>query len=595
MTLLVAPSAMASEVIYDFREAVTQAIMTSPDVSAALYEFEATLEEQRAARGGYFPKLDLVAEAGRADSSTPLRDTGRYSRDSTRLVLSQMLFDGFATSNEVDRLDHAKRGRYFELKSTSEDLALGAAQAYLDVLRQQKLVKLAEENYVQHQLIFDDIEQRVVAGVGRRVDLEQASARSSLAATNLLTETSNLYDVTVRFQRIVGASAGDNLVEPTLPVEAIPSTRREVLLQAYAANPQLSAAVENVLAAQAELQGKNAAMMPRFDLRLRQEMDNNTDGILGSYDESAVEVVMTYNLYNGGSDRARQRQFYQRVNGSQARHEQACRDVRQLVSIAYNDIQALAEQVKFLNQNQIAVGKARQSYRKQFDIGQRSLLDLLDTENEYFEVRRSFVNASQNLLLAQARTLAGMGLLMESLSVNGLSQQALERLDSKDDHNSDRVCPQEVVAVNAFDKEALMAQAMQDHRFRQTSEGNLAFRMSVEFANGSTVIEAGFTKDILDAARFLNENPSVNGVIAGHTDSTGSQHYNGTLSRQRAEVVRQSLIESYGIAPARLTAKGYGESQPLADNATAAGRAENRRVEMVVTPPTTSLRPMISR
>ena len=573
---------VAAEIASDFRQVITHTVMTNPEVAAALYEFESVRAEQRAARGGYYPKLDLVAEVGREDSRTPVRDADQYTRDSTRLVLTQMLFDGFATRNEVDRLDHAKRVRYFELKSISEESALGAAQAYLDVLRQQKLVKLAEENYVEHQLIYEDIQKRADAGVSRGVDLEQASARTALASTNLVTETSNLFDVTARFQRIVGLLPASDLQAPNVQTDVIPETKQDVLHLAYATNPQLASAIENVLAAQAELRGKNAPMLPRFDLRLRQELDNDTDGITGSYRENAVELVMTYNLYNGGSDRARKKQFYQRLNSTQQMQEKACRDVRQTVSIAHNDIQALTQQVEYFNQNQISVGKARQTYRKQFEIGQRSLLDLLDTENEYFDVRRSYVNAVQDLQLAQIRTLAGMGILMESLNVNGLSNEALERLDDKDNHTNQHVCPHEVVQMQGIDKKALLAKTMQNYRFSERSDGKLAFRMDVKFANQSTEINRKFRKDILEASKFLNQHPKVTGVIEGHTDSSGSQKYNLDLSKSRAEAVRQTLIVDYGIAASRLTTKGYGESRPIDNNDSAAGRENNRRVELVL-------------
>lgn len=582
MALISTPSVFATEPVDNFKSAITQAVMTNPQVSAAMYDFEASLLEQRAAKGGYYPKIDLVAEIGNERSRTPARGSSSYTRDSTRLQLTQMLFDGFATKNEVDRLDHAKRLRFYELKNVSEETALAAAQTYMDVLRQQKLVALAEENYVQHQLIYDDINERVSAGVSRRVDLEQARARSSLASTNLLTETSNLYDVSVRFQRIVGDLPADNLVTPSLPLKIIPDERYDALERAYKLNPQLTAAMENVLSAQADMRGKNAPMLPRFDLRLRQELDNDTDGLEGSYHERAVEVVMTYNLYNGGSDRARKRQFSKRLNSARKSHEKTCRDVRQTVSIAHNDIKALTKQVEYLNENQISVGKARQTYRKQFDIGQRSLLDLLDTENEYFEVRRSYVNATLDLLTAQARTLAGMGILAESLNVESLSDKVLEKLDDRDDHNGAYRCPPERRPAKVIDKQTILDKAMEDHRFRNNAQGKLSFTMEVQFATNSADINELHSKDISDAAMFLIQNPNTNAVIEGHTDNVGSECYNLALSQHRAESVRNLLIKNYAIESDRLTAQSFGMARPIADNETPEGRNKNRRVEMVV-------------
>ena len=82
-----------------------------------------------------------------------------YSRHSTTLTLTQMLYDGFATRNEVKRLDHARQVRLFELLDISENVALEAARAYVDVLRFRKLVALAEDNYIRHRAVFEQIQK----------------------------------------------------------------------------------------------------------------------------------------------------------------------------------------------------------------------------------------------------------------------------------------------------------------------------------------------------------------------------------------------------------------------------------------------------
>ncbi|HEY8537955.1 MAG TPA: OmpA family protein, partial [Steroidobacteraceae bacterium] len=90
------------------------------------------------------------------------------------------------------------------------------------------------------------------------------------------------------------------------------------------------------------------------------------------------------------------------------------------------------------------------------------------------------------------------------------------------------------------------------------------------------------SREVLDAvAADLKKYPRLRIELQGHTDSTGSDSYNLDLSQRRAEAVRDYLIEQ-GVSPQQLTAKGYGETEPIADNSTAAGRAANRRVVMRV-------------
>lgn len=101
---------------------------------------------------------------------------------------------------------------------------------------------------------------------------------------------------------------------------------------------------------------------------------------------------------------------------------------------------------------------------------------------------------------------------------------------------------------------------------------------SVQFPFDSSVVAPEYNAEIKDFAQSMKENPSQTAIISGHTDSTGNDEYNQKLSERRANTVKDAIIEE-GVQAERLQAKGYGESKPIADNATKEGRQENRRVE----------------
>lgn len=106
--------------------------------------------------------------------------------------------------------------------------------------------------------------------------------------------------------------------------------------------------------------------------------------------------------------------------------------------------------------------------------------------------------------------------------------------------------------------------------------------LNINFASNSSNIEQSEFTDIEKVAMFLKKYGDVSTVIEGHTDDRGSESYNQQLSQSRANAVRNVLIERYGIAASRITAKGYGESNPIASNDTKAGRLANRRVVAVM-------------
>ncbi|CEP35465.1 MULTISPECIES: TolC family outer membrane protein [unclassified Halomonas] len=399
----------------DLPSTIQQTIISNPDVNAAWANFSASGSDVRVAKGNYLPSIDVSAGVGRQDQQNDGR--GSYSSDFAELTLTQMVFDGFATRSEVERLDRTRLIAYFELLGASEEVTLEAFQTYLDVLRYREMVRLAQDNYREHQRVFAQIEERALSGAGRGVDLEQISGRLALAESNLMTEASNLHDVTARYQRIVGELPPQNMSPAPSLADELPADVSQAVEMAFEGNPDFHAAIENIAVQRAEQGAAKAAFMPRLDIQGRTGTNNQDDSIAGRSDEHSIQLVASMNLYRGGSDSAAFDAATTRIEQAVNQRETACTNVRQTTQIAYNDTQRLGEQLSYLNEHRQSINRVRGAYQQQFDIGQRTLLDVLDSENEYFEASRAYANAEFDLTLAQARTLAAMGQLMHTLEV----------------------------------------------------------------------------------------------------------------------------------------------------------------------------------
>ncbi len=425
------------------RDAASKAVIGNPEVQAHWHAFKMAGGDQAAAKSGYRPQIDLEASTARERRTTPYTNSQQYNHYGATLTLNQMLYDGFLTRNETRRLGFTALTRYFETVDSAETTTLEVFRAYADVLRYRELVELAKVNYAEHKQTSDQITQRAGAGVGRRVDAEQANGRLALAESNLLTELSNLHDVSARYVRLVGEVPAAKL--PPFPAKFtlphLPTSAIEAMNQAASRNPALNAAIENVRASRAAIDSRKAAFGPRVDLRLSQSQDHNLLGALGQTRQSVVELLLTYNLYRGGADEARMTQAAEALNQALDLQDKACRDMRQTLSIAFNDMLRLNEQLGYLDQHRLSTDKAREAYRQQFDIGQRSLLDMLDTQNEYFESSRAYVNAQYNQITAQARTLAGIGRLMPAMDINraDMAEEA-ERNSARSEADASEVC-----------------------------------------------------------------------------------------------------------------------------------------------------------
>lgn len=399
-----------------------KALLKNPEVLLRWHTLQAAIREADVARGAYFPHLDLSSASGRESSNTiPNTAPTEFYRNTSSLTMTQMLYDGFAARDEVRRLTNAQLARYYEFLDISENTALEVARSYYDVLRNRKLYHLTEENYVKHRTVFEHIQQKVKDGVGRRVDLEQTAGRLALSESNLVTDSANTHDVAARFQRLVGELPPADLPEsPPLGKQILPNTADAQISVAVEFHPAILAAVENVRAAQHDLSARRSKYEPRVDFRVSRSVSHNTNGLLGQYGDSVAEVVLNWNLFSGGSDVARASQYAENLNTAKDQRDKVCRDIRQTLAIAYNDIWKLTDQLRYLDQHQLTIEKATQAYKNQFEIGQRTLLDLLDSENELYQAKRAYVNAEYDLYIAQARTLAGLGKLVKTMGLTRL-------------------------------------------------------------------------------------------------------------------------------------------------------------------------------
>lgn len=447
---------LAAEPVVSLKDMVEKTVSSNPEVQARYHKLLESGFETEVVRGGFLPKADIVSTYRKQETINTFRGDTAIPRMNNELVLKQMIFDGFATSNEVKRLDHANRVRYYELQSAMQTTTLEFMRAYVDTLRFQELTEFAKENYITHKQLFDRIKERVDAGVARKVDLEQATGRLALAEANLLTETTNLHDVTARLQRLYGEIPPRSLEVPTFYNSGIEPTATEALKVAYHQNPDLLATIEDIQANKDEIKAREARYLPRLDLQARKNLGTSSDGRDSTNAADVLELTMNFNLFNGFSDQNLVKQTAQKLNGAHDMRDKACVDTRQLLVIAYNDIRQLSEQLNYRMQHKKSIENAREAYRKQFDIGQRTLLDLLDTENEYFQARRSYSNTVYDIQAAYARTYATQGELLNKIGAGRKNVPDIQRADYLESEN---VCQAIAPAQVEIDKAAILADA----------------------------------------------------------------------------------------------------------------------------------------
>ena len=403
------------------QEAIHTTLKTNPDVLASISERQAVSKEIDQARAGYFPTVDLGVGTGWESTDNPAtRNRGdgeiHLNRDEASLNLRQMLYDGSLTKNEVGRQEARTDSRAHSVYSVAENTALEATEAYLNVLRQQQLVELAQTNLESHQRTHDQITLRSERGVGRRADMDQSFGRLALAETNLMAEQSNLRDAETNYLRVIGA-APTSLTEPPSPEPFMPATVEEAVNVAIQNHPTLRSAQADVASANAQHDVTRAAFLPRVDFELGTRSDHDIDGVRGTDKDVTAMFRLRYNLLNGGRDKARREETAFLINQAAEIRNNTHRQVEQSVRLSWNALETVRRQMSYFEQYAAAAEKTRDAYQQQFNIGQRTLLDLLDSENELFRARTSLTNALYDELFTMYRVLNSTGSLLESLEI----------------------------------------------------------------------------------------------------------------------------------------------------------------------------------
>lgn len=403
------------------QEAVDATVKTNPDVLAAVHERQAVSKEVDQAKAGYYPTLDLQVGTGWEMTDNPsTRGSGKgevhLNRDEARLDARQMLFDGMETKNEVERQEARTNSRAFSVFSSAENTGLDAVEAYLNVLRRQHLVELAQTNLEAHQRTHDQIMLRSERGVGRKADMDQSLGRLALAEANLMSEQSNLRDAETSYIRVVGMEP-DTLSQPDSPISLIPQTRDEAIATAVDNHPTLRLAAFDVESAQAQHATAKAPFYPDLHLELGTRADHDIDGQEGKDKDLYAMLRLRYNLVNGGRDTARREETAFLINQAAEIRNNTHRQVEESVRLSWNAWETVKRQMSFRRQHVESSEKSRDAYQQQFSLGQRTLLDLLDSENEVFSARTALVNTQYDEMFAMYRILNSMGMLLQGLNV----------------------------------------------------------------------------------------------------------------------------------------------------------------------------------
>lgn len=403
------PAPVSAETL---RDALAAAYIYSPKIDAERARLRATDEDVARAESTWRPTIQGSADVGH--SYTTLKPSSSLGGSSDpwgySISVKQSIFNGFRTTNEVQEAEASVRAGRENLRLVETNTLIEAVAAYMDVLSAQEVLRIRENNVtVLTEELHAAKTRREVKEV-TRTDVAQAQARLSRAISTADLAKSDLKTARAIFERTVGHAPG-KLNLPPLDMKQLPRTLEEAWAAAEHQNPALGSALHREEAARYAVDKVRGELLPEINLEADWGVRENPSTIYEKQEQGSITGRVSVPLYDGGETRARVRQAKEIHVSRLQEIEQARAEVQASVTAAWSSLQAQRAKLKSdqtqVDANQIALEGVREEQK----VGQRTLLDVLNAEQEYLDSQIELVSARREVVVASYKLLGAMGML----------------------------------------------------------------------------------------------------------------------------------------------------------------------------------------
>ncbi len=390
------------------QEALSQAYQSNPTLESQRAALRATDELVPQARSGFLPTLSAEGDIGRNRQEQD-EAISAWTEKSVGVTLTQPVYRGGQTVAAVDRAEALVQAQRASLASTEQDVLLSAATAYLDVVRDQAVrqLNINNEQVLRRQLEASNDRFRV--GEITRTDVSQSEARLSGAISSRIQAEGQLSASRATFTRLIGTVPGQ-LVQPKTNF-VLPASQDEAVSLAEQNNPSVIAARFNERAASAAVDQVTGELLPSVNIVGSYQRIWDRPTANGAIDSGSLTARLTVPIYEAGATTSRVREAKQTVG---QRRNQVDEAVRQARSTAVSAWEALVTARATIESNQAQVRSseiALEGVRQEATVGSRTVLDVLNAEQELLDARVNLVTAQRDEVVAVFQLLSATGQL----------------------------------------------------------------------------------------------------------------------------------------------------------------------------------------
>jgi len=641
------------------KESVIEVMNTNPVVTERLKNYRATQQDLTIAESEYYPSVDFRASLG-FNNAGALKSSAdgdwnhivtdeQYNNYETSLILTQNLFDGFSTTSKVDYQEARILAAAYNYVEKSNDLAFKMTSAYLNVVRSYELLQTARENVQINEEIYNNVKDLFDSGLTTDSEVKKIESALSLARSNLVVQRNNSRDTEYSFRRVLGRMPiVAEMSRPELNI-SMPDSIERAALYAINHNPSLLVSRYNIKGAQALHTQTQKDFYPKIDLELAQSY-NDADKINRFNqpdDRFSARLVLSYNLFRGGADKAAAQREISKINQEIEIKRDLKRQVIEGLDLSWNAYEMIAQQLIDLKDYSRFSEKTLELYKEEYDLGRRSLLDLLSAQNDVINSRSQIIIAEYDHLLAKYRILDAMGLLpmaivgdtkdftsRVNLYVDGQAHEILDTVPVKFDVDEDNIVDNEDLCDNSLLENNIMpygckkilrdsdGDGVRDSRDRcpltpknakvspdgcaldgdmdgvkdykdKCLDTPIGYEVNGEGCAISLNLGVNFKyySDIIDQKSEENIEKFADFI---KKNSNYTLNIIGHTSTKGDENLNKKLSEKrakavklalidLGVSENSMTTEGRGESDPIVEDESADGKLLNRRVEIEIT------------
>ncbi|HUT49141.1 MAG TPA: TolC family protein [Alphaproteobacteria bacterium] len=395
-------------------------LRTHPRLLAGQERVKAAAAGVREAWGPYFPRVNIDGNIGHAYVDSPARRSspGKPFRGGTNSVGGELrlnVFDGFGKDANLSQARLRRLTAGLEHEAQRQQTLFRGITAYLNVLRQGKLLELARlsEQIIMRQLRLED--ERVRRGSGLTVDVLQSKSRLQLAKTLRVQVEGDQHTATSRYIQVFGHTPRTGLMrDPVPPATTLPKTLELALSEAKTDNPSLKKAAREIDIADQRRRAAASPLFPRIDLVIEGRRDSSVDGIPGIRSDYAFLVKMTWELFNGFATQSRVIKAARLRAAAQNDHRFVHREVADEARIAWHRLRTERQREELLA-NAINIAEAVFRARRRLRAaGKETVINVLDAETELNRARLQHTAARYDAALAVYRLHFTLGQLTPS-------------------------------------------------------------------------------------------------------------------------------------------------------------------------------------